>query len=188
MAVENNVVCTQCGTPFHMKPYRRDKRNRKWGYFCCKVCLNKYKETKCCGEGNHQWGLKGHLNASHISKDIIEHNNNVDDILVYVPEHPYANNHGRVKKHRLVVEQYHDHYWSGFFDIINGCYYLKPTIEVHHIDCDHDNNEHWNLMPCTKSTHVKIHNVIKLRFGILQRDAVTGQFKTSKTDENKTVI
>ena len=54
-------------------------------------------------------------------------------ILVYCPDHPHANNQGKVREHRLIAEK------------ILGRY-LLPTEVVHHIDDDPQNNSHDNLL------------------------------------------
>lgn len=53
-------------------------------------------------------------------------------ILVKVPNHPYANNHGYVREHRLVVEK-------------SIGRYLEPDEIVHHIDDNPRNNSLENL-------------------------------------------
>lgn len=53
--------CEVCGKTFYLKPYAY---NRNKHHCCSRACLNKLKETLYLGEGNHQFGLKGHLNSS----------------------------------------------------------------------------------------------------------------------------
>lgn len=45
-----------------------------------------------------------------------------------------------------------------YFNIIDGKYYLKPEIDVHHIDKNGLNNDINNLIPLTRSEHTSIHN------------------------------
>ena len=54
-------------------------------------------------------------------------------ILIYQPDHPHADSHGRVREHRLVAER------------ILGRY-LAPTEVVHHKDDDPSNNAPENLL------------------------------------------
>jgi HNH endonuclease len=54
-------------------------------------------------------------------------------VLVYRPDHPFANSHGQVREHRLVAEQMLGRY-------------LEPTEVVHHKDDDPSNNDPDNLM------------------------------------------
>ena len=78
-----NVQCTICGKRFHMKPYQLNKYSRRLGIFCSIECANKGKEIGYCGEGNHQFGLKGPLNSSFQNRDTIVHNHKITDIMVY---------------------------------------------------------------------------------------------------------
>ena len=158
---EPNCTCTQCGKSFHMKQSQQDKYKRNLGLFCSKKCLNKYKETAYFGAGNHQYGLKGPLNASFLDNVILQKNHKLLERMVYCPEHPFCNARGRVKEHRLVVEQNYQVFDIKYFVKINGSYYLPPKIIVHHKDGNHNNNELSNLMPCTIREHRIIHEKMK---------------------------
>lgn len=153
-----NCICTQCGKPFHMKPYLQNKYERHLGYFCCTECFNKYKETAYSGAGNHQYGLKGPLNDNFKGNIIPQKNHKLIEQMVYCPEHPFCTKNGRVKQHRLIVEQNYQLFDEKYFVIINSKHYLLPKIDVHHKDGDHNNNALENLVPCTKSEHRKYHN------------------------------
>ena len=76
----------------------------------------------------------------------------------YVKNHPFSNKNGRVKKHRLIVEQNYQLFDLNYFIEIEGKYYLKPEIDIHHKDFNHDNNDISNLIPLTRSEHTSIHN------------------------------
>lgn len=158
-----NVVCDICGKHFHMKKHQLERYERNLGIFCSVECLNKAKEIKYRGDGNHQFGLRGHLNSSFKGDEIIIKNHKINDILVYVPEHPYADSHGRVKKHRLIIEQNYNLFDTKYFENIDGKVILKKEICVHHLDGNHDNNDISNLVPCTKVEHKKYHpsNIIE---------------------------
>lgn len=169
-----NVQCTICGKWFHMKPFRINRYSRRLGIFCSKECLNKGKEIGYCGEGNHQFGLKGPLNSSFQNRDTIRHNHKVDDIMIYCPGHPFADKTGRVKKHRLVVEENYILFPLKYFIEINGRYYLLPSTDVHHIDFNHNNNDISNLVPCTKKEHRQYHKSI-----IIERDELGRIVKTA---------
>ena len=150
-----NCECEICGKKFHLKPYQLNK----YKHHCCsRECLNKLKETLYAGEGNHQYGLKGELNASFKGKEIKRNNNNLIDIHVYEPTHPYADKNGRVTKHRLIVEQNYKLFDSKYFETIDGRIVLKKTSQIHHINEDHNDNRIENLMPVTISEHRMIHN------------------------------
>jgi len=64
---------------------------------------------------------------------------------IRVPNHPFKDKSGYVLRHRLVYEEYYN------------CI-LLPWIEIHHIDKNTENNNIENLMPVTKSEHIRIHN------------------------------
>lgn len=159
---QKESVCTYCGKAFHAKKYKREVLQHSLGLFCSRECVSQYKKIAYSGSGNHQWGLKGHLNGSFKNQDLVRHNHKLDDILVYCPTHPFKDKDSRVKKHRLIVEANYQKFNSQYFVKINEDFYLKPEIEVHHIDNNHNNNDITNLMPCTKSEHMKIHNKDKI--------------------------
>ena len=170
----NNVICTQCGKAFYMKPSQMSRYERREGFFCSKDCFYKHKSGYMTGENNHQWGLKGNLNASFKGGRIRKRNNTQNDIWVYVPDHPFRNRYGRVKYHRYLVER---SYSSGIFDpacfiMINGTWYLKPELYVHHKDGNHDNNDINNLQVVTKAEHRRIHNLMNPQ----AREVETGRF------------
>ena len=163
-----NCICEVCGKKFHLKPYFLKKSK----HHCCSVqCLNILKQSLYSGEGNHQYGLKGELNASFKGSEILKNNNGNIDVFVYDPSHPYANKNGRVTKHRLIVEQNYKQFDIKYFEEINGRIVLKKSSHVHHIDGNHSNNDINNLMPLTRAEHRKIHNE-KLR---IVKDSVTGK-------------
>lgn len=165
---ELNCTCEVCGKKFHLKPYHKNK----YKHHCCsKKCLDILKQTLYFGEGNHQYGLKGELNASFKGFEILKQNNNVVDIFVYDPTHPYANKNGRATKHRLIVEQNYKQFDYKYFEEINGRIVLKKTSHVHHIDGDHNNNDITNLIPVTRSEHRAIHNAESY----IVRDPITGR-------------
>lgn len=149
--------CSFCGKLFHMKKTQQNRYERNLGFFCSKECLNKAKKIAYSGSGNHQFGLKGSLNSSFKGEEIVTKNHKNEDIMVYCPNHPYANSAGRVKKHRLIVEQHYNLFNLNYFECINGNYYLLPNVDVHHLDNNHNNNAISNLIPCTRSEHKRYH-------------------------------
>lgn len=96
--------------------------------------------------------------------------------MVYAPNHPFANKHGRIRKHVLVVEENYQKYNKDFFFEKDGKYYLKKGYDIHHIDENHDNNSPENLVVLTRSEHTKIHNKEKE----IVRDEKTGRILTVK--------
>lgn len=154
-----NTTCANCGKSIYIKP-SRIKRN-KYGHCCCKKCFNEYHSVIMAGERNHQYGLKGSKNSSHKGLITTHKNHNVIDKYIYLPGHPFANKYGRVVYHRHIVELHSYLFDDKFFVEINNKKYLRPEIDVHHIDLNHDNDSIENLLPLTRSEHTSIHNQIK---------------------------
>ena len=150
-----NTICPICGKPFHVKPYHKAKS--KHVTCCSRECLNVWKQTAYRGKGNHQYGLKGPLNASYKGEEIIIKNIKQLDNYIYVPNHPRATKSGRVRKYVWLVEQNYFLFDSKYFYNDGENYYLKKGIVVHHKDGNHNNNIIENLIPVTISEHSKIH-------------------------------
>lgn len=72
-----------------------------------------------------------------------EYINNKGYVKVLAPNHPFADEHGHVLKHRLVMEQYLGKY-------------LKPEEHIHHKDGNKLNNDISNLELINRSKHSKI--------------------------------
>ena len=156
LKADMNCTCEVCGKKFHLKPFQL---NRYKHHCCSRECLNVLKSSLYSGEGNHQYGLKGDLNSSFKGKEIYKKNNDLIDIFVYCPDHPYCDKRGRVTKHRLMVEENYKLFDPKYFENINGRIVLKKTSQVHHINEDHNDNRIENLMPVTRSEHKIIHNL-----------------------------
>ena len=150
-----NCECEVCGKKFHLKLYALKKSKH---HTCSRECLNKLKSTLYKGEGNHQYGLKGDKNSSFKGTVIMRKNNGLIERMVYNPNHPYTDRNGRVKEHRLLVEQNYEKFDDKYFEIINGKYYLKKNVDVHHINFNHNDNRIENLIPLTRAEHTKLHN------------------------------
>lgn len=155
MKAEDNAICEICGKSFHRKP---SALKRYKHHTCSKECLNKLKSILYSGEGNHQYGLKGELNASFKGEYTTKRNINQIDIWKYVPTHPYHNKDGRVKLHRWIVEQNYTKFNPKYFEVVDGQVVLRKDSYVHHIDGNHDNNDINNLLPVTRAEHRAIHN------------------------------
>lgn len=154
-----NCTCPICKTRFHRKQYAINKTKN----LCCsKECSIELRKITCSGENNHQYGLKGRLNASWKS-----------DIRItkfgYITErhldHPFATKEGFVLQHRIIAEKYLLNDENSVS--INGKRYLKEDYVVHHIDFDRQNNRVENLMVMSKEDHRKLHG--KLRHRTLQK-------------------
>ena len=153
-----NCKCEICGKEFHRKKSRILKNKHQ---VCSRECLRELKKILLVGEGNHQYGLKGDLNSSFKGIEVKRKNNGLLEVKVYKPDHPFADKNSRVLKHRLIVEEHYDLFDSKYFVNINNNFYLRPGIEVHHINRDHTDNRIENLMPVTKSEHRIIHNLFQ---------------------------
>lgn len=150
--------CDYCGKEIRMKHYRYA---RSAHHYCCKKCFYLHKSKIFTASNNHQYGLKGPANASFSGSTIIRNNHHLKERMIYVGEWYIKSQNGRVKEHRYIVEKNHHLFNPKFFREINGWHYLRPGIDVHHIDFDHNNNQIDNLQPLTKEEHRKIHNRYK---------------------------
>ena len=162
-----NTVCIVCGCKFWLKSSRINPN----GNCCCYECSNINRSQKLCGEGNHQYGIKGKDNASYKGEKII-HNGYV---YVYIGfEHPFADKNGRIREHRFVAEQFlmeekHKVY-------IDGKPYLSPEYCVHHINEDKTDNRPENLQILTKSEHTTLHNYLDSQ----PHSSIDGKFISKK--------
>ena len=179
-----NCTCEYCGKKFHLKPYQL---NRYKHHCCSRECLSHLKETLYLGENNHQYGLKGDLNASFKGNEIIKKNNHLIEIMVYCPDHPRADRNGRVAKHRLLVEQNYERYDFKYFEEVNGKIVLKKTSQVHHLNGDHNDNRIENLIPVTRSEHSIIHNLESYIVRAQKTGKITGVFKQGELLEKPEV-
>ena len=155
-----NVSCKQCGKPFYLKPYRI-KRLKGAGPFCSIKCHNEYKKTSYLGEGNHQYGLKGDLNASFKGDVVFKKNHSLTERVIYKPERVDCGVSGRIYEHRWLVEENWRMFPEEAFDIINGQHVLKKEYCVHHKDLNHANNDLSNLVVITRAEHTSLHCKIR---------------------------
>ena len=169
-----NTVCEVCGKPCYKSPYRLKVQKH---ITCSKACDSIARSKWMKGEGNHQYGLKGELNASYIGKtEKIKSGYK----FVRVDNHPFSEAQGWIREHRLIAEQYLLNDENSIE--INGHKYLKPEYEVHHIDENKFNNNPNNLMVLTPSEHMHLHNMQKIKF--MERDKQTGRFVKNNYQQN----
>lgn len=157
-----DCTCPICGKEFKLKPYRF---NRVLTTPCCsRECANKLKETTYLGECNHQFGLKGELNASFKGSITTKTNNKLMERFVHCPNRPDSNRDGRITEHRLKVLENCNLYDPCFFIDKDGYKIFNPDeklkISVHHINGNHLDNTLSNLIPLTRSKHKSVHNYI----------------------------
>lgn len=182
---ELNCTCEVCGKKFHRKPFHLKRFKHTT---CSKECLNKLKSILYKGEGNHQYGLKGDLNASFKGQEITKKNHELIEIRVYDPTHPYCDRNGRVLKHRLTVEENYHLFDSKYFETINERVVLKKTSHVHHINENHNDNAIENLIPVTMKEHREIHNLDKVIVRDPETGRITGVFKRGELLEKPEVV
>lgn len=167
-----NMTCTYCGNEFHMKNSQKNRFPRSRGFYCSNKCHHKHLSELSKGELNHQFGLKGELNASFKGRIISRANNKLTEKLIYAPNHPFKNKDERILLHRYLVEQNYQLYDISLFTEVNGAFYLRNELQVHHKDLNHNNNNIENLEVLTKSEHCRFHNLENP----MERDCKTGQF------------
>lgn len=149
---KSNCKCAVCGKEIYRKPYQLKKiKNITCSYECC----YKLKKQTMAGENNHQYGLKGSLNASYKDGEFIS---TWGYKKIYAPSHPEARGN-YVFEHRLVAESY-------LMDDVNSYDYngyktLSSDYVVHHLDFDRLNNDINNLVVMKKNDHTKFHNTLK---------------------------
>lgn len=157
-----NTECTNCGKDFHMKESRKLRGKRPMGFFCSINCSSEYRKEYFKGENNHQYGLIGDLNASFKGDFTKKTNHKNVDLFKYVGEKYPKNVKGRVLYHRYLVQENYKLFKIDYFDLIDGKYILKDSIDVHHKDKNHNNNDLENLELLTRSEHTKLHNKEKI--------------------------
>ena len=156
-----NAVCCVCGKPVHRRPSDLLKSKN---VHCSRECFAKAKKEYMKGSGNHQFGLKGEKNASWKGGRKLS---SYGYVLVYKPEHPFANGDGNVFEHRLVAEQYLLNGKNSV--VINGSKYLSPEYEVHHKNGIKTDNSLENLAVLTKSEHTSVHDRENMSYTVRDR-------------------
>lgn len=143
-----NRECFICGKPIYIKP-SRIARSKSGKFTCSTECMGKMRSIIFIGENN------GNYRNNTIS---YYYNNGFKYQQIKVHNHPYKNCLDCYLYHRYVVEQNHNLFDDSYFNIIDGNYYLKPEIKVHHKDENTLNNNIDNLIPLTISEHSSLHN------------------------------
>ncbi len=149
-----NAICEVCGKQFHRKPSQLTKVKH---VTCSRVCAGILKQILYSGENNPNYNNRK-------DRQII-YNNGHKYYLVHLNSHPFgmkAKGCGvSYKEHRYIVEQNYKRFDSKYFVVINGKYYLRPEVDVHHINENTLDNRIENLIPLTRAEHTHIHNLEK---------------------------
>lgn len=116
------------------------------------------------GERNHRYGIRGAESASWKGG---RQNAGAGYIYSYCPDHPFARKR-YVMEHRLVAERQMrvSDPGSPFLVKVAGVLYLKPDVDVHHVNEVKTDNRIENLEVMLKADHTRYH--------ILQRQRRTG--------------
>lgn len=156
-----NAICCVCGKKVHRKPHELKKIKN---VHCSKECFAKAKKKYMKGTLNHQYGLRGENNSSWKGGRKIS---SYGYILIYKPEHPFANGDGNIFEHRLVAEEF---LLDGDNSIeVGGIRYLSPEYEVHHKNGNKKDNSVENLVVLSKEEHRRLHNKMNLKYMVRDR-------------------
>jgi hypothetical protein len=141
--------CEVCGKMVYKKP--RDVRENKH-ITCSYECSNKIKKIEYAGINNHQYGLKGKLNASWKSDEKIT---SYGYRKIRVLDHPFRDSDDMVFEHRLVAEKYLLNDENSIE--IDGKRFLRKDFIVHHKDHNRLNNSIDNLEVMSLGEHTTKH-------------------------------
>jgi predicted nucleic acid-binding Zn ribbon protein len=136
--------CEICGAKFFYPPSFEGLRK-----CCSRKCAAILSKQRPCETGSSHFNWKGGKSAH-------------SDGYLYMrtDNHPFASHGKYALEHRLIMEA-----WMRetapthkFLIDIDGVKYLRPEIEIHHINENKRDNRVKNLLACTASTHRLIHN------------------------------
>lgn len=144
-----NCTCAYCGKQFHRKENHKRKNIKN---YCSTTCANNDKKIRYSGSGNHQYGLKGNLNASWKSDERFSF---YGYKLIRAENHPFKNCDNFVFEHRLIAEKYLLNDENSI--VINDKQYLSPDYVVHHLNFDRQDNDVKNLLIMKNGEHTSLH-------------------------------
>lgn len=174
-----NCKCIICKKPIYILPCRLEN---KFGHACSKQCRSELFSKYRVGKNNPTYGRIGEKSSNYKNGKT---KNQKGYILVLSNNHPFKDKNNYVYEHRLVIENNYLNFDAKYFIEIDGKFYLKKEVIVHHINENKSDNRIQNLTLYTKSEHQKLHtseNVTKLI-----RDNKGRFIKQEKTleDENR---
>lgn len=138
------VKCAACGRLFSCPPAHADRR-----IFCSDKCASTSRTTLNRSRAENHYAWNGGKSA-----------HNEGYLYLSVPNHPGGSRNGNyVLEHRVVMEEMMrqsapDH---PFLYNVDGARYLRPEIQVHHINEVKRDNRPVNLLACTAAAHHDIH-------------------------------
>lgn len=137
------VKCLECGSEFNKTPYRSKITNK---HYCSMKCYHSFR-TK-----NDSW--KNKISQTRINKGLSKGKNNCN---YNNKNNFYGENHPNYKDGRSFrVRQYREIYTKFYNDE------LVDSNVIHHIDCDHYNNDPKNLFKCEgPCEHLKLHRSLE---------------------------
>lgn len=144
----DNQICTQCREPFHIKQSQVTRFSRSHGVFCSNVCYAKFKKVAYLAENN----------PNHKGK-----NTDADGYRKYVSSAGRLNGFTATKLHTAICAE------------IIGVKSIKG-FNIHHRDCNIENNEPENLVILENTDHRWLHK----QFGV----ATLWAFMHGKIDIN----
>lgn len=156
LGAELNVTCPVCGKRFHLKPYRI---KRSINNYCSRECHRIAKMDYMKGEKNHQYGLKGKMNATWYGGRKLS---KYGYWQIQSIGHPFAVGRSEyVLEHRLIAEKYLLNDTNSV--TIDGKRYLSPDYVVHHKNGNKRDNRVENLEVMTLSEHQTLHNLKNIK-------------------------
>lgn len=170
---EPNTKCFACGKPIYIKP-SRIARSKSGKFTCSKECMGKMRSMIFTGSNNPNY---------HEETISYYENNGFKYQRIKLHNHPYKGFQDYYPYHRYIVEQNHNMFDDKYFNIIDGQYYLKPEVNIHHKNENTLNNNISNLIPLTMSEHRKLHNSTKEIIRD-EKGRIAGVFKQGELLEN----
>lgn len=170
---EPNTKCFACGKPIYIKP-SRIARSKSGKFTCSKECMGKMRSMIFTGSNNPNY---------HEETISYYENNGFKYQRIKLHNHPYKGFQDYYPYHRYIVEQNHNMFDDKYFNIIDGQYYLKPEVNIHHKDENTLNNNISNLIPLTMSEYRKLHNSTKEIIRD-EKGRIAGVFKQGELLEN----